>query len=320
MKRVLSGIQPSGDLHLGNYFGAIQQWVKMQENHECFFFLADLHSLTSQKDPDALRKQSYEAALTYLACGIDPSKVVIFRQSDVACHTELAWILATLCPMGLMERAHSYKDKTAKGMLPNVGLFTYPVLMAADILLYSADLVPVGKDQKQHVEITRDLVEKFHHHFGEAFAMPDPFIPEEVAIVPGVDGQKMSKSYKNTIPIFCEQAELKKITMRIVTDSAEVEDKKEPEGNTIYELYKLVAPDKADDMANKFREGGYGYGELKKDLLSGIEDFLDPIWEERRKLEARKGYIEEILENGAQKAEAEASKVMEKVRSLVGLR
>jgi tryptophanyl-tRNA synthetase len=319
MKRVLSGIQPSGDLHLGNYFGAIRQWIALQEKHECFYFLADLHSLTTVRDPEELRKNTYEAVVTYLACGLDPEKSVIFRQSDVALHTGLAWILSTVSPMGLLERAHSYKDKTTKGISPNVGLFTYPILMAADILMYQADLVPVGKDQKQHVEITRDIAEKFHHEFGEAFTMPDPFIPEDVAVVPGVDGQKMSKSYNNTLPIFAEESVLKKKIMGIVTDSAEVAEKKEPEGNTIYELYKLVAPKKAPDMAEKFRAGGYGYGDAKKELLKGLLEFLDPIWELRKKIELREGYVEEVLQNGAMKAKAEAEKTMGKVRELVGI-
>lgn len=320
MKRVISGIQPSGDLHLGNYFGAIRQWVAFQDDHECFFFLADLHSLTSLRDPEELKRLSYEATVTYLSCGLDPNKSVIFRQSDVPVHTELAWVLATITPMGLVERAHSYKDKVAKGLSPNLGLFTYPVLMAADILLYDADLVPVGKDQKQHVEITRDIAEKFHHQYTEVFVIPEPFIPEEVAVIPGVDGQKMSKSYNNTLPLFLEEKDLKKKVMSIVTDSAAVEDKKDPEGNIIYELYKLVAnPKQTKEMATKFKAGGFGYGDAKKELLHALTNFLEPIWEERRKLEARKGYVEEVLADGAMKASAEANKVMGKVREIVGI-
>ena len=319
MKRVLSGIQPSGDLHLGNYFGALQQWISLQETHECYFFLADLHSLTTLRDPAELKRLTHEAALTYLACGLDPARSVLFRQSDVPVHTELAWILATVTPMGLLERAHSYKDKTAKGITASVGLFTYPVLMAADILLYSADLVPVGKDQKQHVEITRDIAEKFHHAFGEAFVLPEPYIPEHVAVIPGTDGQKMSKSYNNTLPLFADEATLKKKVMGIVTDSQPVEAKKKPEGNVIYELYKLVAPKQAPDMAKKFKAGGYGYGEAKKELLHGLMNFLEPIWSERKKLELRKGYVDEILEDGAKRANAEAGKVMARVRELVGV-
>lgn len=319
MKRVLSGIQPSGDLHLGNYFGALRQWIALQDTHESYFFLADLHSLTTLRDPEALKRLSYEATLTYLACGLDPNKAVIFRQSDVPLHTELAWILATVTPIGLLERAHSYKDKTSKGITANVGLFTYPVLMAADILLYRANLVPVGKDQKQHVEITRDIAEKFHHAFGEAFVLPEPYIPEEVAVIPGVDGQKMSKSYNNTLPIFAEESALKKKVMGIVTDSAGVEEKKKPEGNTVYELYKLVAPEKASEMAKKFKAGGYGYGEAKKELLLALMEFLKPIWEKRRTIEAKKGFVEEVLEEGARKANKEAEKVMKQVRELVGI-
>jgi tryptophanyl-tRNA synthetase len=319
MKRVLSGIQPSGDLHIGNYFGAIQQWLKMQEDHECYFFLADLHALTSIKNAEMLRRMSHEAVLSYLACGLDPNKCVIFEQSHVPAHTEMAWILSTLAPMGLLERAHSYKDKVSKGVDASVGLFTYPILMAVDILLYRPDFVPVGKDQKQHVEITRDLAEKFNHQYGEVFVLPEPFIPDSVAVIPGVDGQKMSKSYSNTIPLFAEEKDLKKKIMGIVTDSAEVAANKDPEGNTIYELYKLVAPDQSEDMAGKFREGGYGYGDAKKDLLKATQEFLAPIWEERRKIEMREGYVEEILAEGARKATAESDKVMDRVRELVGL-
>jgi tryptophanyl-tRNA synthetase len=319
MTRVLSGIQPSGDLHLGNYFGAIQQWIALQETHECFFFLANLHSLTSLRDPNELTRLTHEAALTYLACGLDPARSVMFRQSDVPVHAELAWILATVTPMGLLERATSFKDKTAKGIAANVGLFTYPVLMAADILLYSAALVPVGRDQKQHVEITRDIAEKFHHAFGEVFVLPEPFIPDEVATIPGTDGQKMSKSYGNTLPLFADEGTLKKKIMGILTDSQEVAAKKKPEGNVIYELYKLVAPQQAGDMAKKFKAGGYGYGEAKKDLLHALTNFLEPIWEKRKKFELRQSYVEEVLQDGSMKAKAEADKVMERVRELVGV-
>ncbi len=319
MKRVLSGIQPSGDLHLGNYFGAIQQWKKMQEEHQCYFMVVDLHSLTSLQNGPELRRLSTEATLTFLSCGLDPQQCVIFKQSDVPAHTELGWILGTVTPMGLLERAHSYKDKTAKGISASVGLFTYPVLMAADILLYRADLVPVGKDQKQHVEMTRDIAEKFHHVYGDVFKIPEPFIPEEVAIIPGIDGQKMSKSYGNTIPLFIEEAELKKKVMSIVTDSKEVKEKKDPEGNIVYELYKLVAPEQAEDMAKKFKAGGYGYGEAKKELLKAVTRFLEPIWENRKKFELRSGYVEDVLRDGAMKAKFEANIVMEKVRELVGI-
>lgn len=319
MKRVLSGIQPSGDLHLGNYFGAIRQWLKMQEENECYFFLADLHALTTIQVADRLRELSREAVLSYLACGLDPNQCVIFEQSHVPAHTELTWILSTLAPMGLLERAHSYKDKVAKGITPSVGLFIYPILMSVDILLYRPDLVPVGKDQKQHVEIARDLAEKFNHTYGEAFVLPEPFIPKEVAIIPGTDGQKMSKSYNNTIPLFCEPSVLKKTVMGIVTDSAGVEEKKEPEGNTIYELTKLVDPKAGEEMAEKFRAGGYGYGDAKKELLKQLTDFLEPIWEERRKIEARDGFVEDVLEEGARKAQAEANKMMDSIRELVGL-
>jgi len=319
MKRVLSGIQPSGDLHLGNYFGALRQWVAMQEDHECFYMLANEHSLTSLRDAEELRRLTYEATITSLACGLDPEESVIFKQSDVPAHTELTWVLATVTPMGLLERATSYKDKISKGIAPNAGLFIYPILQAADILLYSPESVPVGKDQKQHIEMTRDIAEKFNHIYGEAFVLPEPFIPEEVAIVPGTDGQKMSKSYNNTIPLFADEATLKKKIMGIVTDSAGVEDKKDPEGNTIYALMKLVAPDQAEEMAVQLSAGGYGYGEAKKELLAAVISFLKPIWEKRKEIESKKGYVEEVLVEGAKKAQAEANQIMEKVRGLVGI-
>lgn len=320
MPRVLSGIQPSGDLHLGNYFGALRQWLDFQNKHDCFFLIVDLHSLTSLQDAAQLKRNISETVISYLACGLDPSKCVISRQSHVPAHAELSWILSTVTPMGMLERAHAYKDKTAKGLSASVGLFTYPVLMAADILMYCADLVPVGKDQKQHVEMTRDIAEKFHHAYNtEVFHIPEPFIPEEVAVVPGLDGQKMSKSYGNTIPLFCSEAELKKKVMSIVTDSKELKDKKDPEESVIYHLYKLVAPEKSEEMAGKFKAGGYGYGEAKKDLLKGITQFLKPLWENRKKIEIRKGYVDEVLRDGAMKARCESNILMEKVRDAVGL-
>lgn len=319
MKRVLSAVQPSGDLHLGNYFGAVRQWLEMQQQYECFFFLADLHSLTSLQNPQELQRCIHETVLSYLSLGLDPGKCVIFRQSDIPAHSELAWILSTVTPMGLLSRAHSYKDKVDKGIAANVGLFTYPVLMAADILMYSADLVPVGRDQKQHIEITRDIADKFHHCYGKVFTIPEPFIPEEVAVVPGLDGQKMSKSYGNTIPLFTDEESLEKKVMSIVTDSKEVKEKKKPEGNTVYELMKLVDPKLAADMGKKMKGGGFGYGEAKKELLKALKNFLEPFWNERRKLELRKGYVEEVLRDGAMKARFEANILMEKVRELVGI-
>jgi tryptophanyl-tRNA synthetase len=320
MKRVLSGIQSSGDLHLGNYFGAIRQWVRMQEEYECYFFLADLHALTTMRDPEELRRLTREAAITYLACGLDPEKTVLFRQSDNPYHTEAAWILSTIAPMGLLERAHSYKDKVAKGIPSSVGLFTYPILMACDILLYSPHLVPVGKDQKQHVEITRDLAEKFNHIYGEVFCpLPDPFIPDEVAVVQGTDGQKMSKSYNNTIPLFADESVLKKSIMGIVTDSKGVEEKKNADENTIYRLYRLVAPDRSDDMKDKFEAGGYGYGDAKKELFTATLDFLQPIWERRKDLELRVGYVDEVIMEGNKKALDVSAEKMEQIRSAVGL-
>jgi tryptophanyl-tRNA synthetase len=320
-KRVLSGIQSSGDLHIGNYFGAIRQWVNMQDEYECYFFLADLHALTTMRDADELRRLTREAAIAYVACGLEPEKVVLFRQSDISFHTEAAWILSTVAPMGLLERAHSYKDKIAKGIAPHVGLFTYPILMACDILLYSPHLVPVGKDQKQHVEITRDLAEKFNHTWGSVFdPLPEPFIPEEVAVVPGTDGKKMSKSYNNVIPLFGTDNDIKKCVMGIVTDSAEMSDVKQADGNTIYELYKLVASDnEVVEMKGRFEAGGYGYGEAKKELLRALLAFLAPFWERRDQVVSREGYIDDVIAEGNVRAYKIAGDKFEQLRGAVGL-
>ncbi|MDP3975703.1 MAG: tryptophan--tRNA ligase [bacterium] len=319
MKRVLSGIQPSGELHLGNYLGAIRQWVPLQDQYECFFTLADLHALTSLTEPSDLQRFLHEQVVTYLSCGLDPDKAVIFKQSDVPHHAELMWILATVTPMGLLERAHAYKDKVAKGIGSTVGLFAYPVLQAADILLYSADLVPVGKDQKQHIEIARDIADKFHTRYGQVFTVPEPMIPEEVAVIPGIDGQKMSKSYNNAIPLFASDEQLKKLVMSIITDSAGVADKKEPVGTPLYEIFKLINPEKAEQAAQMLRAGGYGYGDAKKELLSALQDFLSPLRAKRVEVEKKKGYVEEVLQDGARSAKAESGKIMDRVRKLVGL-
>jgi tryptophanyl-tRNA synthetase len=320
MKRLLSGIQPSGDLHIGNYFGAINQWKGMLDECEAFCMIVDYHALTSLRDGDALRNFTHQAVLDYVASGLDPAKCSIFVQSDVPEHAELAWILSTVTPMGLLERAHSYKDKVAKGIAANVALFTYPVLMAADILIYNADIVPVGKDQKQHVEMARDIAEKFNHIYGETFKLPEPIIPEEISVVPGTDGQKMSKSYSNTIPLFVSEADLRKLVMGIVTDSAEVEDKKDPNGNTLFELYKLVASEaEILEMDGRFWEGGYGYGEAKKELLRVLISYFEPIWKKRAEIAQQDGYVEEVLSNGAEKVRSVAFPMIQDVRRKVGL-
>src|SRR5204862_2635062 len=241
LMRILSGIQPSGLLHIGNYFGMVRPAIELQKDGETFYFIADYHALTSLRDPKALRENSHRVALDFLACGLDPEKAALFRQSDVPQTTELAWILSTVAPMGLLERAHSYKDKLARGLPATVGLFSYPVLMAADILIYDSDAVPVGKDQKQHIEMTRDLSVKINESFGQGFKLPEPRIQPETEVVPGPDGQKMSKSYGNNIDIFGDEKETRKRVMSIVTDSTPVEAPKDPARSTIFKVYSLFA-------------------------------------------------------------------------------
>lgn len=320
-KRVLSGIQPSGNLHIGNYFGMIKRMIEYQESSDLFLFVANLHSLTTLTDREAMKQLTLQAAMDMLALGIDPERCYFWVQSDVPETTELAWILSCLTPMGLMERAHSYKDKIAKGILPNLGLFNYPTLMAADILINQADVVPVGKDQKQHLEMARDMAIKFNNTFGEIFKVPEPEIPDAVAVVPGTDGQKMSKSYGNTIPIFGEDAAVKKAVMGIVTDSKGVEESKKPEGNTIYELYKLFASEEEiKQMAEDFKKGGMGYGDAKKRLLEKIKKTFDPFREKRRELENHPKKVETILGQGAEKVRGISHQTMQKVREATGLK
>jgi tryptophanyl-tRNA synthetase len=322
MKRILSGIQPSGNPHLGNYLGAIRNHIAMQKTHECFIFIADLHALTTVRDPKKLHDSSIEVAIDYLALGLDPKKTVFFRQSDLPEHSELAWILSCITPMGLLERAHAYKDSVAKGMKePTTGLFTYPVLMAADILMYGPDLVPVGKDQKQHIEIARDIAEKFNHTYGETFKLPDPHIPDETAYIVGTDGEhKMSKSYGNVIEFFAEEAVLKKQVMGIKTDSTPVEDPKDPDKSAIFNLYKFFADAKETKaLAEKFRAGGMGYGDAKKILLEKIMDHFKPYREKRIELQNDLGYVDDVLKTGAEKARAIAQKTMARIRAKTGL-
>ena len=318
-KRILTGIQPSGKLHWGNYFGAMKSMFDLQaKGEDMFMFIANFHALTTVREGQALRDATREVALDYLACGLDPAKTVVYRQSDVPEVQELAWYLSCLCPMGLLERCHSYKDKMAHGFDATHGLFAYPVLMAADILIMNADLVPVGKDQKQHLEVTRDLAQKFNNAYGEIFKLPDAYIPETVATIPGTDGQKMSKSYHNTIELFDVSA--KKKVMGIVTDSKTMEEPKEPEGNSIYELYKLFAtPEEVAEMAAAFRAGGYGYGHAKKALLAAYHRLFDPFKERREQLAKDPSALEDVLREGARKARESAAPVMEKVRSAVGI-
>ena len=316
--RVLTGIQPSGKLHWGNYFGAMKSMFDLQEKGENFMFIANFHAMTTVRDGALLREATRDVALDYLACGLDPEKSVIYRQSDVPEVQELAWYLSCLTPMGLLERCHSYKDKMAHGFEATHGLFAYPVLMAADILIMKSDLVPVGKDQKQHLEVTRDLAQKFNNAYGEIFKLPDAYIPESVATIPGTDGQKMSKSYHNTIELF--DVSVKKKVMGIVTDSKTMEEPKEPEGNSIYELYKLFAtPDEVAEMAASFRAGNYGYGHAKKALLTAYHRLFDPFKARRDELAKDPASLEDILRDGAKRARAAAAPIMEKVRAAVGL-
>lgn len=319
-KKILSGIQPSGSLHIGNYFGAIRQHIALQEDNDCLYFIANYHALTTITDPQKLRHNSEMVALDYLALGLDPDRAVLFLQSDVPAVTELAWILSTVTPMGLLERAHSYKDKTAKGISPNHGLFAYPVLMAADILIYHSQYVPVGRDQKQHLEMTRDMAEKLNALYGEVLVVPDELILEDVAVVPGIDGQKMSKSYDNTIEIFCDYKSLKQRVMRIVTDSTPVEAPKDPDQSTIIALFKLFAtPDELQEMRAKFSAGGYGYGQAKKELLEKIWTFFEPFRIRREELSRNMDYVSGVLRKGGMVARERSEKVMKAVREAVGL-
>jgi tryptophanyl-tRNA synthetase len=318
--RYLSGVQPSGALHLGNYFGAMRQHILRQDGHDCFYFIADYHALTTVRDPVALREHVLNVALDYLALGLDPERVVFFRQSDVPQVVELMWVLSTLAPMGLVERCHSYKDKLAKGVEPSHGLFSYPVLMAADILLYDAERVPVGQDQKQHLEVTRDLAQKFNNLYGETLVVPEPEIEKSVAVVPGTDGQKMSKSLPNRLELAAGEKQLKKAIGRIVTDSKSVEEPKDPETNIIYQLYALVAePAERDEMAQRFRAGGYGYGDAKKALLGRVLEYFAPYRERRAELAKDPSAILEILQQGAARAQAVAGATLQRVHGAVGL-
>ena len=319
--RILSGIQPSGALHIGNYFGMMQPAVALQAEGEALYFIADYHALTSLRNPEALRENSRRVALDFLACGLDPNRATLFRHSDVPQVTELAWILSTIAPMGLLERAHSYKDKLARGLPATVGLFSYPILMAADILIYDSDVVPVGKDQKQHIEITRDLAVKMNETYGEIFKLPEPRIRSATETVPGIDGQKMSKSYGNNIDIFADEKEMRKRVMSIVTDSLAVDAPKDPATSTIFKLYSLVASnDEIADMRERFAKGGTGYGDFKKQLFEKLWEYFEPMRKRREEILKDKSYIDKVLAHGAKRANEIANKVMDRVRKAVGLR
>jgi tryptophanyl-tRNA synthetase len=320
-KTILSGITPSGKLHLGNYFGAMRQHLEMQHRGDAFYFIANYHSLTSLNEGEKVRENSVNIALDYLALGLDPEKCTFFLQSDVPQVTELSWILGSLCPVSLMEKAVAYKEKVANGLSPNIGLFTYPILQAADILIYDSDLVPVGADQKQNLEICRDLAGKINHVYGdELLKLPEPHIVKEVAVVPGLDGRKMSKSYNNTIEIFDEGKSLKKRVMAIETDSTPLEDPKDPEKCNVFALIKLFADEnKRKEIAVKYRSGGYGYGHAKKELLNLINDAFGEQRERRKKLEKDSDFIMDVLKEGGRKARERAETVMERVREATGI-
>ena len=318
--RILSGIQPSGNLHIGNYFGMMRPAIALQADGEAYYFIADYHALTSLKDPATLRENSRRVAIDFLACGLDPERAALFRQSDVPQVTELAWILSTIAPMGLLERATSYKDKVARGMSASAGLFNYPILMAADILIYDSDIVPVGKDQKQHIEITRDLAVKMNETFGELFKLPEPRIQAATETVPGIDGQKMSKSYGNTIDIFGDEKEVRKRVMSIVTDSSPVEAPKDPDSSTIFHLCSLFTTrEETAVLRETFLRGGTGYGDFKKQLFAKLWDFFEPMRKRRTEILADPRYVDGVLERGAQRANEVADKVMARVRGAVGL-
>ncbi|NNE93461.1 MAG: tryptophan--tRNA ligase [Verrucomicrobiales bacterium] len=320
--RILSGIQPSGRLHIGNYLGMMEPSIRLQDEGDAFYFIADYHSLTSIHDPEELRQNVRDLATDFLACGLDPEKATFWRQSAVPEVTELTWILSCVTPMGLLERCVSYKDKIAQGITSSHGLFAYPVLQASDILIFDSNVVPVGKDQKQHLEVTRDIAMKFNDRYGEdLLVVPEPRIREATAVVPGLDGQKMSKSYDNAIDIFEDtEKKLRKKIMKIVTDSTPVEDPKDPEGSYLVQLYSLFAsPDEVKAMEDSFRAGGEGYGFYKQQLFETIWNFFLPMRERRDELVADPSYVDDVLEAGAKKARAKARKVLDRVRSAVGL-
>lgn len=318
--RILSGIQPTGRLHIGNYFGMMEPAIRLQDEGEAFYFIADYHSLTSIDDPAVLRENVFNVAVDFLACGLDPEKAVFFRQSSVPEVTELSWILSTVTPMGLLERCHSYKDKTARGMEASHGLFAYPVLMAADILIYDSNVVPVGDDQKQHLEVTRDIALKLNHRYGNVLTIPEARIRRDKAKVPGLDGQKMSKSYGNIVEIFGDVKPQRKRIMGIETDSTPLEAPKNPEGSIIVDLYRLFASDEeVAAMEADYRAGGVGYGEFKKRLFEAYWNFFAPMRARREELLAAPEHVESVLAAGALKARALASRTLARVREAVGL-
>jgi len=318
--RILSGIQPSGALHLGNYFGMMRPAIELQEKGEAYYFIADYHSMTSLFDPAERRKNTLDVALDFLACGLDPKRSVFFRQSDVPEVTELTWILSTVTPMGLLERAHSYKDKVTKGIAASHGLFAYPVLMAADILIYDSNIVPVGQDQKQHVEMTRDIAIKFNEQYGQTFVIPEPQIREAAAKVPGIDGEKMSKSYGNTIEIFGDEKALRKKIMAIKMDSrTPAEPKPDAEQNLAIQLLKVINAAIGKEYEQKLRTGGLGYGDLKKKLFEVYWEYFTDARNRRAELVNSLDYVNKVLADGAAKARVNAAEVLKRARKASGL-
>jgi len=318
--RILSGITSSGECHIGNYFGAIRQHVEFQDKGEAIYFIADYHSMTSIRDGAERRRLVREVVLDYLACGLDPQRAVLYRQSDIPEVCELTWILTSIVPMGLLERSHAFKDKVAQGISVDHGLFAYPVLMAADILIYNSDLVPVGQDQKQHLEMTRDMAQRFNHIYGEeVFKLPEPHILEDVAVVPGVDGRKMSKSYDNTLRMFWPKKKLKKAVMSVVTDSEPVEAPKDTNAN-VFKLWSLFASAaEKEEMFARAKAGGLGYGDVKKDLLERMLEYFGPMRERREELAKHPDDIEDVLADGAKRARELGAPVLAAARNAAGL-
>ena len=326
----LTGIKPTGAkadpkkggaLHLGNYFGAIRPALRLSADYECIYFIADYHALTTQREPAALRDNVHDIAAAWLACGLDPSHTLLFRQSDVIEVFELSWIFACMVATGQLERGHAYKEALATGDAPNAGIFNYPLLMAADIILYDADVVPIGADQKQHLELARDAAVRLNHHYGEGTVIVPEALITEAPIVPGDDGRKMSKSYGNTIPLFAPEKALRDAIMKYKSDSAPLEAPKEPEGAIVFELYKLVAsPEQVAQMAQKLRAGGYGWGHAKQELLAALDAQLAPLRERYAELRADEDKLDEVLQSGAERARAIARRTMARVRAAVGIR
>jgi tryptophanyl-tRNA synthetase len=318
--RVLSGIQPTGPIHWGNYFGAIRQYIALQDNDQAFYFIANLHAFTTVREPDRLRAYTLDIAINLLALGLDPNRATLFVQSDVPEVSELCWLLMTGAPMGLLERCHAYKDKKAKGLTADAGLFTYPVLQAADILAYDSDVVPVGEDQVQHIEVCRDLAGSFNHLFGDVFVLPKAQVLDHSARVPGTDGEKMSKSYNNTLAVFEDAKAQRKQIMRIVTDSRPMDQAKEPAGDVLYDLYSLVATDaQREEMAALYRRGGFGYGDVKKALADAAEKYWAEPRARRAELAVKPDYVHQVLADGAAKARKKAAAVLKRAQVACGI-